>query len=76
MFCYNVRKAGMKVWMCPWMKLSHVGSYTFGGSLAALAAIAASPTASAESNSKNYLTEPNSGATLNIQQRRAAKKGK
>lgn len=76
MFCYNVRKAGMKVWMCPWMKLSHVGSYTFGGSLAALAAIAASPTASAESNSKNYLTEPNSDVTLNRQQRRAAKKGK
>ena len=45
MFCYNVRKAGMKVWMCPWMQLKHTGSYTFGGSLAALAAIGANATA-------------------------------
>jgi GT2 family glycosyltransferase len=76
MFCYNVRKIGMKVWMCPWMKLKHMGSYTFGGSLAALAAIAASPTASAESNSKNYLTKPAADANLNRSQRRANKKGK
>ena len=45
MFCYNVRKTGMKVWMCPWMQLKHTGSYTFGGSLAALAAIGANATA-------------------------------
>ena len=76
MFCYNVRKIGMKVWMCPWMKLKHIGSYTFGGSLAALAAIAASPTASVESNSKNYLTNPPKDDKINRQQRRAAKKGK
>ena len=76
MFCYNVRKIGMKVWMCPWMKLKHIGSYTFGGSLAALAAIAASPTASVESNSKNYLTKPSKDDKINRQQRRAAKKGK
>jgi hypothetical protein len=76
MFCYNVRKIDMKVWMCPWMKLKHIGSYTFGGSLAALAAIAASPTASVESNSKNYLTTPSKDDKINRQQRRAAKKGK
>jgi hypothetical protein len=76
MFCYNVRKIDMKVWMCPWMKLKHIGSYTFGGSLAALAAIAASPTASVESNSKNYLTNPPKDDKINRQQRRAAKKGK
>jgi predicted ATP-dependent Lon-type protease len=62
--------------MCPWMKLKHIGSYTFGGSLAALAAIAASPTASVESNSKNYLTPPSKDDKINRQQRRAAKKGK
>jgi hypothetical protein len=45
MFCYNVQKANMKVWFCPWMKLSHVGSYVFGGSLADLASIGASATA-------------------------------
>jgi hypothetical protein len=45
MFCYNVQKAGMKVWLCPWMKLSHMGSYVFGGSLADLASIGATATA-------------------------------
>jgi hypothetical protein len=45
MFCYNVQKIGMKVWFCPWMRLSHVGTYVFDGSLADLAAIGASATA-------------------------------
>lgn len=45
MFCYNVQKMGGKVWLCPWIALQHVGSYTFGGSLADLAAIGASATA-------------------------------
>jgi hypothetical protein len=45
MFCYNVQKMGMKVWLCPWMQLKHVGSYIFGGSLAHLASIGASATA-------------------------------
>jgi hypothetical protein len=47
MFCYNVQNAGMKVWFCPWMKLQHVGSYVFAGSLADLASIGASATADA-----------------------------
>jgi hypothetical protein len=45
MFCYNTEKAGMKVWLCPWMSMQHVGSYNFGGSLADLAAIGAPATA-------------------------------
>lgn len=45
MFCYNVRRAGMKVWMCPWMELKHMGAYVFGGSLAALASVGAAATA-------------------------------
>ena len=45
MFCYNVRKAGMKVWLCPWMELKHCGNYIFGGSLGALAQIGAVATA-------------------------------
>lgn len=45
MFCYNTQKADMKVWLCPWMVMSHVGSYIFGGSLADLAAIGAPATA-------------------------------
>jgi hypothetical protein len=46
MFSQYAREAGLKIWMCPWMQLKHVGSYTFGGSMSAMAAIAASPTAS------------------------------
>ena len=45
-FCQEVRKAGAKVWLCPWMRLSHAGSYIFGGSLADLAQIGATATAS------------------------------
>ena len=45
LFCQNSRKAGMKVWLCPWMHLQHAGFYTFGGKLAALASIGASATA-------------------------------
>ncbi len=44
-FCYLVDKAGMKVWLCPWMKLQHVGTYVFGGSLADLATLGAAATA-------------------------------
>lgn len=47
MFCYNVQKAGLKVWFCPWMQTQHVGTYVFGGSLADLASIGASATADA-----------------------------
>ena len=45
MFCYNVQRMGMKVWLCPWMELKHVGSYIFGGSLAHLASVGAAATA-------------------------------
>ena len=48
LFCQNVRKAGMKVWLCPWMHLQHAGSYVFGGKLPALASIGASATADAD----------------------------
>lgn len=48
LFCQNVRKANMKVWLCPWMHLQHAGSYVFGGKLAALASIGASATADAD----------------------------
>jgi hypothetical protein len=55
-FCWNARKIGLKVHMCPWMELQHVGSYIFTGSLAALAQLNASPTSSKESNAKFYKT--------------------
>lgn len=37
MFCRYARDAGLKVWLCPWMQLQHVGSYIFGGSVISLA---------------------------------------
>ena len=45
MFCQWTRNIGLKVWYCPWMKLQHMGSYVFGGSLADLAQVGASATA-------------------------------
>lgn len=44
MFCQWSRKAGVKVWMCPWMRTTHMGSYMFGGSLVDLAQIGAAAT--------------------------------
>lgn len=67
MFSYNARKAGMSIWLCPWMYLQHIGMYMFHGSLHALASIQASPTATAESNKKFY----NKENTANRKQRRA-----
>lgn len=48
MFCQWARKIGLKVWLCPWMQLTHVGTYLFAGSLADLAQIGASATADAD----------------------------
>jgi hypothetical protein len=48
MFCAWSRKIGMKVWLCPWMQLQHVGTMIFGGTLADLASIGASATANPE----------------------------
>jgi hypothetical protein len=44
-FCQKAIAADIKTWFCPWMKLQHVGSYIFGGSLADLASIGVSATA-------------------------------
>lgn len=44
-FCQKAQAVDIKTWFCPWMKLQHVGSYIFGGSLADIAAIGASATA-------------------------------
>lgn len=54
LFCQNARKAGLKVWLCPWMSLTHIGTYHFKGSLPHLASIDASPTASEESMDSFY----------------------
>lgn len=45
MFCQYARAIGLKVWLCPWIKLMHIGSYIFAGSLPDLAAVGLNPTA-------------------------------
>jgi hypothetical protein len=44
-FCQKAQDIGLRTWFCPWMKMQHVGTYIFGGSLADLASIGASATA-------------------------------
>ena len=44
-FCQKSQEAGLRTWFCPWMKMQHVGSYIFGGSLADLASIGVAATA-------------------------------
>lgn len=36
-FCQQAQKVGIKLHMCPWIHLNHIGSYTYKGSLTALA---------------------------------------
>lgn len=45
MFSQYARKIGFKIWLCPWMRMSHLGAYNFSGSLAHLAQVGANPTA-------------------------------
>jgi hypothetical protein len=52
-FCQKMIEIGGKIWYCPWMKLQHVGSYIFGGSLVDLASIGAPATADPSQLGKN-----------------------
>ena len=52
-FCQKIQELNMKTWFCPWMQMSHVGTYIFGGSLADLASIGAPATAALEMLGKN-----------------------
>lgn len=36
-FCREARRAGLKVWLAPWLKTTHMGSYMFKGDLEAVA---------------------------------------
>jgi hypothetical protein len=37
MFCQWWRKMGGQIWLCPWMKTHHIGTYAFTGDMAAVA---------------------------------------
>jgi len=53
-FCKMARKAGLSVWMCPWMKINHVGSYIFKGDMGALGQLGVTAAADSKSNKKAY----------------------
>ena len=53
MFCQWARHIGLKVWLCPWIELQHMGSFVFGGSLKDLAQIGAPATADPDKVGKN-----------------------
>ena len=44
-FCRKLIDIDCRIWYCPWMKMQHVGTYIFGGSLLDLASIGAPATA-------------------------------
>ena len=56
-FCHKARHAGMNVWMCPWMKINHVGSYIFKGNMATIGQLGVSATADKTSQEKSYKKE-------------------
>ena len=39
MFCQWSRKIGLKIFMCPWMQMGHMGSYNFTGNIPAIAQV-------------------------------------
>lgn len=39
MFCQYWRAIGGKIWLCPWMKTEHIGTYAFSGDLVKVAAM-------------------------------------
>ena len=45
--CQRIQRIGLKIYLCPWMTLKHVGTYVFEGSLQHLAALGVSATADA-----------------------------
>lgn len=45
-FCRKAKSIGINIHMCPWIDLSHVGSYIYKGSVSHLASIGATVTAS------------------------------
>tara|TARA_B110000503_G_scaffold35548_1_gene58119 strand:- start:1729 stop:2598 length:870 start_codon:yes stop_codon:yes gene_type:complete len=53
-FCHKAREIDLKVWMCPWMKINHVGSYIFKGNMGTLGQLGVTATADEKSNKKAY----------------------
>lgn len=73
-FCQKAQKAGIRTWFCPWMKLQHVGTYIFGGSLADLASIGAAATADPEQLGKKIGQDKKFHSKTKINKKVAAKR--
>lgn len=39
MFCQYARRMGKQIWLCPWMKTQHIGTYAFNGDMPRIAAL-------------------------------------
>lgn len=37
MFCQYARRIGLQVWLCPWMKTQHIGTFAFTGNMLSIA---------------------------------------
>lgn len=37
MFCQYARRIGIQIWLCPWMKTQHIGTYAFTGNMQSIA---------------------------------------
>ena len=53
-FCRKAKEIGLRTWMCPWMKLHHVGTYIFKGNMGTIGTLGVSATADKSSNQKSY----------------------
>ena len=84
MFCQFTRKIGISTWLCPWMKLGHVGSYVFNGTLPALGNLDFAAHGNDMVNRPHNITEEEekeaekaAGKTLNrSEKRKAARKNR
>jgi len=72
-FCQKARAVGLKTWLCPWVKLAHVGTYSFGGSIQDLANIGAPMTASPEMLMKPGVQRASKQPMTRKEARRAAR---
>lgn len=48
MFCHYARRIGLKVWVAPWMRMNHYGTYPFTGNFPAIVAAGLAATVAPE----------------------------
>jgi hypothetical protein len=53
-FCKKAREIGLKIWLCPWMSIQHIGTNIFKGSLGHIGSLGLAATADSKSKPSNY----------------------